>query len=128
MNTLRVIALVILISSSFAQDCCDSNVIKVSGNAEVKVKPDYATIEIGAEATAKTTSQALSNLNKKIDQLISIIKAQGISSKDYSTSSLTLSQVYETINEESVLTGQKASQTKLLVINDSFTSYFRKWT
>lgn len=42
----------------------------------------------------KTTSLALSDLNKKIDSIISIIKKQGIATKDYSTSTLTLTQVY----------------------------------
>lgn len=47
---IRSILFVILVSSALAQECCDLNKIKVSGNADVKVKPDYATIEIGAEA------------------------------------------------------------------------------
>ena len=51
------------------------------------------------------------SLNRQIDQLITIIKSQGIAEKDYSTSSLRLSQVYDFQNGENILTGQKASQT-----------------
>ena len=108
-KTLLLIAL--FVSATLAQDCCDKNTVKVSGNAEVKVKPDFATITIGAEATELKTSAALQSLNKKIDQLINIIKRQGISEKDYSTSSLTLAAVYDYSGGEAVLTGQKASQT-----------------
>ena len=27
-----------------SQNCCDSNTVKVSGNAEIKVKPDFANL------------------------------------------------------------------------------------
>lgn len=48
-HTILLLSLLSLLSTAcFAQECCDLNTIKVSGNAEVKVKPDFATIEIGA--------------------------------------------------------------------------------
>lgn len=118
MKTQVVVLLSILSVATFCQTCCDQNTIKVSGNADAKVKPDYATIEIGAEAQDRTTSAALRLLNAKIDQIIQIIKAQGISDKDYSTSSLRLNQVYEYRNSENVLIGQKASQTFSVKIRD----------
>lgn len=102
---------VLLTTAAVAQSCCDQNTIHVSGNADVKVKPDFASIEIGAQAEEKTTSAALQSLNQKISALIQIIQSQGISTKDYSTSSLTISQVYDYSSGESVLTGQRASQT-----------------
>ena len=47
--TIRTFCLVaLLLIATFAQNCCDQNTIKVSGNADIKVKPDYATIEVGA--------------------------------------------------------------------------------
>lgn len=46
----------ILAFATLSQSCCDLNTIKVSGNADVKVKPDFATIEIGAQAKGDTTS------------------------------------------------------------------------
>ena len=48
--TKRFFFLIALISLALAQSCCDLNRIKVSGNAEIKVKPDFATIDIGASA------------------------------------------------------------------------------
>ncbi len=71
LRTFCLIAL--LFVAALAQSCCDQNTIKVSGNAEVKVKPDFATIEVGAEAQASTTSEALKLLNSKIDSIIKII-------------------------------------------------------
>lgn len=44
MNIRTLILLSVLAVSAFTQNCCDLNTIRVSGNAEVKVKPDYATI------------------------------------------------------------------------------------
>ena len=49
--TKRFFFLIALLSVALAQSCCDLNKIKVSGNAEIKVKPDFATVEIGAEST-----------------------------------------------------------------------------
>jgi len=111
MQSGKLVILALFIVATLAQTCCDLNTIKVSGNSEVKVKPDYATIQIGAESTEKTTSEALRALNLQIDQLIKVIKSQGVAEKDYSTSSLRLSQVYDFQNGENILTGQKASQT-----------------
>lgn len=108
---IQFVLLAVLVATTVSQDCCDLNKIKVTGNSQVKVKPDYATIQIGAEAQEKTTSAALQSLNKKIDALIAIIKAQGIAEKDYSTSSLNINQVYNYENGENTLVGQKASQT-----------------
>jgi len=47
--------------------------VHVTGNAEVKVKPDFASLDTGAQAQEKTTSAALNSLNKKISALIQII-------------------------------------------------------
>lgn len=109
---------VLFATATFAQSCCDQNTIHVSGNAEVKVKPDFASIEIGAQAQESTTSAALNSLNKKIAALIQIIQSQGIATKDYSTSSLNINQVYDYSNGQSVLVGQKASQTLTVKIRN----------
>lgn len=108
-KTLFFITLFII--GSLCQDCCDKNTVKVSGNAEIKVKPDFATINIGAEATELKTAAALQSLNRKIDLLLKIIKNQKIDDKDVSTSSLTLTPIYDYQSGEGILTGQKASQT-----------------
>lgn len=110
--------LALLCTITLSQTCCDINTVKVSGNAEIKVKPDFATVDIGASATQKTTLGALQSLNKKIDQIIRIIVSQGIAKKDYSTSSLSISQVYDYTNGQNILVGQRASQTLSVKIRD----------
>lgn len=110
--------LAILVTLTLSQNCCSRNTIQVSGNSEIKVKPDFATIDIGATAKQKTTSAALQSLNQKISQIIRTIEGQGVAKKDYSTSSLTLSQAYEYRNNENVLVGQSASQTLSVKIRD----------
>ena len=57
------IFLALLTIFTLSQKCCDDNTISVSGNGEVKVKPDSATITVNVEDTQPTTSAALSNVN-----------------------------------------------------------------
>lgn len=46
--------------------CCGDNMIKVSGNAEIKVKPDIAILTVEVEITDRTTSAALSGMNTQM--------------------------------------------------------------
>ncbi len=92
--------------------------MKVSGNAEVKVKPDIAVLTVQASATEKTTSEALDKVNKQINAVLQIIKSSQIREGDYSTSSFNISPDYDYSNGESILVGQKASQTLTVKIRD----------
>lgn len=110
-NCMKVfIVLALLTISTFAQQCCNDNTISVSGNGEVKVKPDFATITVNVEDTQPTTSAALSNVNSKIDEIISILRRNNIDTKDYSTSSFNIRPQYDFSSGERILTGQTASQ------------------
>jgi uncharacterized protein YggE len=48
---------------AFAQSCCDDNTFQISGNSQVSIKPDRATISIQVKDLANTSSAALSLVN-----------------------------------------------------------------
>ena len=53
--------------------CCEDNTIQITGNAEIKVKPDIAVITLRVENVAKLTSTALLGVNEKISEAISVL-------------------------------------------------------
>lgn len=73
--------------------------------------PNIATLTIRVESTAKTTSEALKNVNIKTQEVFKIFKDQGIAEKDYSTAGLNISPEYDYSGDIQVLLGQKSSQT-----------------
>jgi uncharacterized protein len=87
-----VVALVL--AMAYAQNCCDDNTFQISGDAEVSIKPDRATITILVQDEAKTSSAALSLVNQQIDIVIGLLKQNGLNSSDYSTSSISISPKY----------------------------------
>lgn len=101
-----------------AASCCDDNVIKVSGNAQVKVKPDIAILTVRVENTDESTSDALSGMNQKMAQVIAVLAGRNIPEDDYSTSAFRISPQYTYINNVRVLTGQQASQSLTVKIRD----------
>lgn len=110
MDFKNLVLSLLLVAIVASQTCCELNTLKVTGNGDAKLQADLATIQIGATTQAATTSEALNLLNQKINQLITIMQSLGIQKKDYSTSSLSLSQTYDYQNGVSILTGQRANQ------------------
>jgi uncharacterized protein YggE len=74
----KIILSFVLVALVTSQACCDLNTLKVTGSADIKVKPDFASIQIVGNAQANTTQEALKLLNQKITQLIAVIKNSGI--------------------------------------------------
>ncbi len=108
--------LLILFELTISQSCCDANTVTITGNSQVFVKPDSAKLSVGVTEQAKTSSLALSNLNTKINSLIAFITAAGITSKDYSTSSLSIAPKYDYSSGSGVVVAQTASQTLSVTI------------
>ena len=92
MNIRTIFVIAAVLTCTFAQDCCDLNTIRVRGNAEVKVKPDQATIEVTVENIDRVTSRALSNMNTLLQEVISILEQNNIAKGDYSTSTIRITQ------------------------------------
>lgn len=89
--------------------------ITVSGEGKVTVKPDMATINLGAQATASTASEALAQMNESMTKLIDALKAAGIAEDDIATSSLYLSPNWD---QSSHITGFTASNSVSVKVRD----------
>ncbi len=84
--------------------------ISVSGTGTVKVAPDIATFSVGISETAQTTAAAQQMVNVKMNQILDILKKNGIEAKDMTTNYLTLRPEYVWTDGKQQLTGQRASQ------------------
>ena len=116
---IKVIATVaLLMLELMAQSCCTNNIIKVQGNAEVKVNPDVAIITVRVSNQHIRSSDALAQVNAGIARLLDVLDGFSISKEDYSTSSFSIDPNYEFILEEKILTGQRAQQTLAIRVRD----------
>ena len=65
-TTICLIAL--LMTSTWALSAaCSRNTIRIEGVGNVESVPDFATLSVKATGRGPTASEALSNLNKKVD-------------------------------------------------------------
>lgn len=62
------------------------NQIRVAGTATVKAAPDIATVEIGVQTFNEEVEAAVAENNRKSDDIISALKANGIAESDIQTS------------------------------------------
>ena len=89
----------------------------VTGMATASVDPDLLTVNFGIEIQKPTAKQALDENSQMMKNVISALRTVGITESEISTSSLSISPVYEYINDELVgsktreLVGYKVSNT-----------------
>jgi uncharacterized protein YggE len=92
--------------------------VEVSGTGMASAKPDVVYFSINFEVVADTTQNAKDGLDKKIQQVLSVLKDSGIKDNNIRTTSL----AYEVANEFNgtrwVKQGQKARQTMNITIDD----------
>jgi hypothetical protein len=70
------------------------HVVTVTGQGEVKVKPDMATITTGVTSEAPTAKAALAKNSSAMDSVLKALKAAGIDEDDIQTSDFSVSPVY----------------------------------
>lgn len=87
-----------------------TNTITVNGEGKVFANPDMVTINVGASELAKTTKEAMAQVNDKINKVLDILKSNNISSQDIQTSSLSLAPEYDWSSSTKIFRGQRASQ------------------
>jgi len=63
------------------------NSVAVNGIGKIKVKPDMVTLNVTAREEAKNAQEAQEKMNRKVNQLITAMKAHGVKEDDISTSS-----------------------------------------
>ena len=69
--------------------------LSVSGEGEVKAKPDVATLRLGVVTTAKTAQEAIRENAQRMDEVIDAMKAIGVPSEDLQTAGISLSPVVD---------------------------------
>ena len=105
-----------------------ANTISVSGEGKVTSTPDLATVDIGVLTSANTASDAESQNNTKVNQVIAYIKAQGVKDADISTSQFNLNPQYDYTKGTPTITGYQINQSVTVKVHgvDKDTSVLNK--
>lgn len=74
--------------------------ISVTGEAQLHVQPDMATVTLGVEASSQTAQQAVNLNSQKMQTVIDALLSMGIQRGDISTSNFSLHPEYELQNEK----------------------------
>lgn len=102
-----------------ASAVADLPTVSVSGEGTVSVKPDRATVSVGAWHQADTAIEAQSRVNEIIDKATEEIRKVEAEGMVVQTSGLSLSPVYDyQRNEEPKITGYRASIMLTVRIDD----------
>ncbi len=112
------------LGTSLVQDGKLVNTITVSGDGKVFAKPDMAELSITISELAPNSNDALTNANKKIDQVLNVLRANSIDSGDIQTSQLNIYPEYDYTKGIAVIKGQRATVTlnvKIKKIDDKAT-------
>lgn len=121
-KTLIVLLTLILVLSSCATAKVEENQrrISVSGMGTVTLKADIVTFTINVSETDETTGKAQQLANKKLSQILAILREYKIEDKDISTTALNFSSEYQwnTELQKSVKIGENVSQTLSVKMRD----------
>lgn len=85
--------------------------VVISGEGKITYQPDIANINLGVQIDkAPTAQQALEQLNKKMESVISAVESTGIPRKNIQTQNYSLYPQYDYKDGTSVQSGYNASQ------------------
>jgi uncharacterized protein YggE len=90
--------------------------INVSGEGRVSAKPDQARITLGALARAGSVQEAMDQAQAAIDQIVSVLKAQGVADADIQTASFYVNRITEGPNQS--VTSYQANQQLSITVRD----------
>ncbi|MBI3912373.1 MAG: SIMPL domain-containing protein [Armatimonadetes bacterium] len=85
-----------LVSSAYAQapERVPPPFIAVTGEGEVQIPPDLATVQLGVESTSPSAQTAQGEVSERVQQILRRIRALGIPEEQIRTTRLTLLPVY----------------------------------
>lgn len=91
----------------------DEAVISVSGQGQVNVIPDMATINLGVLTTSATASDAVAAMSERLALVLDNLIAAGVAETDIQTSSLRVNPIqdYNSVTGRSRITGYQAQST-----------------
>lgn len=78
------------VTASASQATMDTSGIFVSGIGKVRITPNIATANVGVDITAGTLAEATSQVNAKMNAVITRLKGMGIADKDIQTTSYSI--------------------------------------
>ncbi len=117
---LLLVSITLLILSVKTQDSqCIIDTYKIQGNGKVNITPDIAVFSVTANGNGPTAAVALANVNSGIAAIVAAFKAQGIPTANYSTSTITIYDVYNYNTVPYTITGSQAAQTLQLTVGTS---------
>lgn len=90
--------------------------ITVVGSGETRLRPDIATIQLGVETRAATTSEALTQNSTQMTALIDKLKALSIAETDIQTSNFNINAEYNSDNQQ--ITGYIVGNTVSVTIRN----------
>jgi uncharacterized protein YggE len=92
----KVILLLMMISGSvIAQEAKQTPQISVIGEGKIKVVPDEVLISVSVETMAKEAKEAKNQNDIISDKVLKLIKKKGISTTDFQTQRMSLTQNYD---------------------------------
>jgi len=128
LGTLVLMAALVLVlatsnpRSALAESGENLKLISVSGQAEIRVKPDVAIVSFGVETNAPTAQEAQAANTALMTKVVSSLQESGISKEDIQTSNFSLYPVYEWEGEKpnprQVLAGYRCNNTVTARIKD----------
>jgi hypothetical protein len=101
----------------------DPHTIVVSGYAELSVRPDYATVDIGVITSNTVTTKALQANNAKMQQVVAAIKAVGIPENAMQTSDFSIVALHPNLpsgygEDQSVTIGYQVTNKLAVTVRD----------
>ena len=96
----------------------DSTVISVSGSGVVYLEADMVKFSINVSETADTTGEAQQKTNKKMAQILDLLKKHKVDDNDISTTALNFNTEYNWDNGKQINVGESVSQTVYVTMKD----------
>ena len=96
----------------------DPTVISVSGSGVVYLEADMVKFSIDVSETADTTGEAQQKTNKKMAQVLDLLKKHKVDDNDISTTALNFSTEYNWDNGKQIKVGEYVSQTVYVTMKD----------
>ncbi len=100
---LLITSIIVLASAQGNQ--CSANTFYVTGNGAISVSPDIVYVTIEAVGNGSKAAAALSKLNTQVNTILSAFKTLNIPPSNYSTSSISINQVYNYENNPATIEG-----------------------
>lgn len=95
------------------------SIVTISAEGKVTAVPNIATVQIGTTTMRMTVAEAQAENTKKMNDLITAVKKEGIVDKDIKTSDYSIYPQYDWNGNKNVLSGYNVNQTLTLKIRDT---------